>query len=383
MLKLIYFDNAATTWPKPKEVYDEVNNVLRNCGNPGRGSHRMAIESGRVILDARQEICELFNIINPMRVIFAQNTTDSINIALKGILKEGDNVITSSMEHNSMIRPLMALKKRGIETTIIECDSKGRINLNDVKKSIKKNTKMIAMIHASNVTGTIMPILEIGNIARENNLIFLVDAAQTAGVLNIDVEKQNIDVLAFPGHKGLYGPQGTGGLYVREGIEIDTIKEGGTGSSSESLYQPEMMPDKLESGTPNTPGIAGLKEGVRFVRSIGVEKIRKHEKELTNLLINGLKGLPNTIIYGPDDINERVGVVSICINGIDSGEVSYILDKAFDIATRSGLHCSSLAHKTIGTLKTGTVRFGIGYFNTEEEIEKAIKAVGIISKQTL
>lgn len=380
---MIYFDNAATTWPKPEEVYNEINNVLRNCGNPGRGSHRMAIESGRVILEARQEICGLFNIQNPMRIAFTHNTTDSLNIALKGILKEGDHVITSSMEHNSMIRPLMALKKRGIETTVINCDVKGRIDPDDIRKSIKKNTKMIAMIHASNVTGTIMPILEIGNIARENNLIFLVDAAQTAGVLDIDVEKQNIDLLAFPGHKSLYGPQGTGGLFVRDGIYIEAFKEGGTGSSSESIYQPDLMPDKLESGTPNTPGIAGLKEGVRFIRSIGIEKIREHEKRLTKMLIDGLDGLPNTVIYGPDDIEERVGVVSICINGMDSGEVSYILDKAFNIATRSGLHCSSLAHRTIGTLKTGTVRFGIGYFNTEEEINSAIKAIEIISKQTL
>lgn len=378
---MIYLDNAATTWPKPEEVYNEINKVLRNCGNPGRGSHRMAIESGRVILDARQELCGLFNIQNPMRIAFTHNTTDSLNIALKGILKEGDHVITSSMEHNSMIRPLMALKKKGIETTIIECDEKGRIDPDDIRRSIKKNTKMIAIIHASNVTGTIMPILEIGNIARENNLIFLVDAAQTAGVLDIDVEKQNIDVLAFPGHKSLYGPQGTGGLFVRDSIYIETIKEGGTGSSSESIYQPDLMPDKLESGTPNTPGIAGLKEGVRFVRSTGVEKIREHEKRLTKMLIEGLKVLPNTVIYGPDNIEERVGVVSICINGMDSGEVSYILDKVFNIATRSGLHCSSLAHRTIGTLKTGTVRFGIGYFNTEEEIIAAIKAIETISRQ--
>ncbi|KUK34772.1 MAG: Cysteine desulfurase family protein [Caldanaerobacter subterraneus] len=277
---MIYFDNAATSWPKPEEVYREVEKVLRNCGNPGRGGHKMALESGRVIFEARQEICSIFNIKDPMRVVFTSNTTEALNIALKGILKEGDHVITSSMEHNSMIRPLMALKEKGIEVTIVKANEEGKIDPEDIKEAITKKTKMIAITHASNVTGTIMPIEEIGNIAREMNLIFLVDAAQTVGVLPIDVEKQNIDLLAFPGHKGLYGPQGTGGLYVRKSIEILPLEEGGTGSKSESMYQPDLMPDKLESGTPNTPGIAGLKEGVKFVKSVGIKNIYQQEKDL-------------------------------------------------------------------------------------------------------
>ena len=379
---MIYFDNAATSWPKPEEVYREVEKVLRNCGNPGRGGHKMALESGRVIFEARQEICSIFNIKDPMRVVFTSNTTEALNIALKGILKEGDHVITSSMEHNSMIRPLMALKEKGIEVTIVKANEEGKIDPEDIKEAITTKTKMIAITHASNVTGTIMPIEEIGNIAREMNLIFLVDAAQTAGILPIDVEKQNIDLLAFPGHKGLYGPQGTGGLYVRKSIEILPLEEGGTGSKSESMYQPDLMPDKLESGTPNTPGIAGLKEGVKFVKSVGIKNIYQQEKRLTKILIEGLKEIKGVKIYGPQKVEERVGVVSITLKDSDVGEISYILDRDFDIATRAGLHCAPLAHSTIGTLKTGTLRFGIGYFNTEEEVEKAIKAIEIISRKT-
>ena len=378
---MIYFDNAATSWPKPEEVYREVEKVLRNCGNPGRGGHKMALESGRVIFEARQEICSIFNIKDPMRVVFTSNTTEALNIALKGILKEGDHVITSSMEHNSMIRPLMALKEKGIEVTIVKANEEGKIDPEDIKEAITKKTKMIAITHASNVTGTIMPIEEIGNIAREMNLIFLVDAAQTVGVLPIDVEKQNIDLLAFTGHKGLYGPQGTGGLYVRKSIEILPLEEGGTGSKSESMYQPDLMPDKLESGTPNTPGIAGLKEGVKFVKSVGIKNIYQQEKRLTKILIEGLKEIKGVKIYGPQKVEERVGVVSITLKDSDVGEISYILDRDFDIATRAGLHCAPLAHSTIGTLKTGTLRFGIGYFNTEEEVEKAIKAIEIISQK--
>lgn len=378
---MIYFDNAATSWPKPEEVYREVEKVLRNCGNPGRGGHKMALESGRVIFEARQEICSIFNIKDPMRVVFTSNTTEALNIALKGILKEGDHVITSSMEHNSMIRPLMALKGKGIEVTIVKANEEGKIDPEDIKEAITKKTKMIAITHASNVTGTIMPIEEIGNIAREMNLIFLVDAAQTVGVLPIDVEKQNIDLLAFPGHKGLYGPQGTGGLYVRKSIEILPLEEGGTGSKSESMYQPDLMPDKLESGTPNTPGIAGLKEGVKFVKSVGIKNIYQQEKRLTKILIEGLKEIKGVKIYGPQKVEERVGVVSITLKDSDVGEISYILDRDFDIATRAGLHCAPLAHSTIGTLKTGTLRFGIGYFNTEEEVEKAVKAIEIISQK--
>jgi cysteine desulfurase family protein len=380
---LIYFDNAATSWPKPDEVYNEVNRVMRICGNPGRGSHRMAIESGRFILDARGELCSLFNIKNPMRLIFTLNTTDSLNIALKGLLKTGDHVITSGMEHNSMIRPLMELKNKGIELTIVKCNEKGNIDIDDIKKAVKSNTKLIALLHASNVIGTIMPIREIGSIAREMEITFLVDAAQTAGNYPIDVEEDNIDILAFPGHKSLFGPQGTGGLYVSDKINLHTIKEGGTGSISESIFQPDIMPDKLESGTPNTPGIAGLKEGVKFIKKIGEKNIRNHEKKLVKRFLEGVKDIPNVILYGEDNAEKRVGIVSLNIKDIDAGEVSYILDKAFDIATRSGLHCSSLAHQTIGTLRSGTVRFGFGYFNTENEIDKAITALWKIAKETV
>jgi cysteine desulfurase family protein len=340
----------------------------------------MSLEAGRVIFEARQEIASLFNVKDPMRIVFTSNTTEALNIALKGALREGDHVITSSMEHNSVARPLNRLREEGVEVTIVKGNEEGKIDPNDIKKAIKRNTKMIAITHASNVTGTIMPIEEIGNIAREMNLIFLVDAAQTAGILPIDVEKYNISLLAFPGHKGLYGPQGTGGLYIKEGVELTTLKEGGTGSRSELTTQPDLMPDKFESGTLNTPGIAGLKEGVKFIKRVGLNSIREHELKLVKLMLEGLKEIKKVKVYGPQNLEERVGVISITLENKDVGEASYILDREFSIAARSGLHCAPLAHSTIGTLKTGTLRFGIGYFNTEEDIMKTIEAVKVIAQ---
>ena len=378
---MIYLDNSATSWPKPENVYKEVERVLKNCGNPGRGGHRMALESGKIIFESRQEICEIFNVKDPMRIVFTSNTTQALNMALKGVLKYKDHVITSSMEHNSMIRPLMALKEKGTEITVIKGDENGEIDVENIKKEIRENTKLIAITHASNVTGTIMPIKEIGDIARKNNILFLVDAAQTAGVIPIDVEEFNIDLLAFPGHKGLYGPQGTGGLYIREGIDIIPLIEGGTGSESESIYQPNLMPDKLESGTLNTPGIAGLKEGIKFIKKIKIESIKKHEKNLIKMLIEGLEQIKNVKIYGPKNLDNRTGSVSITVDNMDVGDISYILDKKYNIAARAGLHCAPLAHSTIGTLESGTLRFGIGYFNNIDEIKETIRAIEIICKK--
>lgn len=379
---MIYLDNAATSFPKPEDVYVTMDNCMRNyCANPGRAGHKMALKAGRGIHETREEICKLFNIEDPMRVIFTSNATDSLNIGIKGLLKRGDHVITTSMEHNSVIRPIKALERFGVRNTIVQCEADGTLDISKLKKAIRRNTRLIAMTHASNVTGTLMPIKEVGKLAQDKKIVFLVDAAQSAGIYHIDVQDMNIDILALPGHKGLLGPQGTGVLYVRNGINVRHLKEGGTGSKSESLLQPEIYPDRYESGTNNTQGIVGLGAGVKFVLNEGLDKIRDHEKNLTQRLIDGLKEIKRVKMYGPLDVEKQGAVVSMNIEGIDCSDVGYILDKEFDIGVRTGLHCAPLAHKTIGTLEEGTVRLSIGYFNTNEDIDKAIEAIKKISEE--
>lgn len=381
---MIYLDNAATTFPKPEEVYEKINDVMRNHGaNPGRSGHKMALEAARIIYDSRETVADFFNIDNPMDLAFTCNTTEALNIGIKGVLQKGDHVITSSMEHNSVMRPLKTLEKRNfIELTVIDCNSEGEISLEEIEKAIKENTRLIITTHASNVTGTIFPISEIGKLANSKNVLYMVDAAQTAGIYQIDVKNMNIDLLAFAGHKSLLGPQGTGGLYVSDKLKLETIKEGGTGSKSELLYQPDMMPDKLECGTPNTHGIAGLAAGVNYINRVGMENIRNHEESLAKYFIEELQKLKSIKIYGPKDFNKRAPVVSMNIGEEDSSEIAYILNEAFDIGIRPGLHCAPLAHKTIGTYEQGTVRFSFGAFTTQEEIESALEAIKEIEKST-
>lgn len=377
---MIYLDNAATTYPKPKTVYQSVMKAMTKYGaNPGRGSHSMAIEGARVIYETRELLAQLFNLDDPMRVILTFNATDALNQAIKGVLNPGDHVITTSMEHNSVLRPIKELEKLGVENTIIQCAKDGSIDIEDIKKSIKTNTKLVATTHVSNLTGTIMPIEHIGNICKNNDLLYLVDGSQSAGVLDIDMKKYNIDMLAVPGHKGLLGPQGTGALLVNCDVNIRQLKEGGTGSESSSILQPNFYPDKLESGTHNLPGIAGLNAGLKYILNKGTKSIYSHEKKLIDIFIHELKKNPKIEIYGPEDIEKRCGVVPINIIGIDSSEVAFILDNDYNIAVRPGLHCAPLAHKTIGTEKLGAVRFGIGPFNKNSDIAAAVKAVNEIS----
>lgn len=379
---MIYFDNAATSFPKPNIVYDSIMEVMKNYGaNPGRSGHKLALKLGREIFETRELIAKLFNIKNPMNIIFTSNCTESLNLAIKGILQKGDHVITTSMEHNSVLRPLTALEKQGIELTIVSGDSMGRIDPSEIEKNIKKNTKLIITTHVSNLTGTIMPIEVIGQIAKKNSIYYLVDAAQSAGVYDIDVKKMNIDMLAFPGHKGLLGPQGTGGLYIKEDLDIKEMQQGGTGSISHLLEQPSVKPDKYESGTPNGPGIIGLGAGINYIFQEGIEKIRKHEEELTKHFIEEVTKIEKVRVYGPANIREQGAVVPINIGDEDSSEISYILDQNYDIEVRPGLHCAPLAHKTIGTFEQGVVRFSFGPFNTHEEIELGIKAIREISKE--
>ncbi|HDR5039328.1 TPA: aminotransferase class V-fold PLP-dependent enzyme [Bacillus anthracis] len=379
---MIYLDNAATSYPKPEEVYEAVLHHMKHAGaNPGRSGHQLALEAGRGIFGTRELIASLFNIDNPMQIIFTSNATEALNLALKGVLKKGDHVITSSMEHNSVLRPIKALEDIGVENTIIKCDSDGSLSPEDIKHAIKNNTKMVVLTNASNVTGTIMPIKEVGKITKEAGILFLVDGAQTAGIYDIDVKQMNIDLLALPGHKGLMGPQGTGILYIMEGIDVMHFKEGGTGSKSEELTQPEMLPDRYESGTPNAPGIVGLGAGIEFILKESLDKIRNHEKQLTHYFIEELKKIEMVKIYGPKDAEKQGAVISINIGDEDSSEIAFILDKVFNIAVRSGLHCAPMAHKTIGSFEQGTVRFSIGYFNTKEDIDKAIEAIKNICEQ--
>lgn len=378
---MAYFDNAATTFPKPEIVYNEIMTAMREYGaNPGRSGHKMALKASRGIYETRELISKLFNIDNPLDMILTFNATESLNLGIKGILKPGDHVITTSMEHNSVLRPIKFLEKHGVENTIVPCDNKGRVSLGDIKRSIKNNTKLIACTHISNLTGTIMPIYEIGLLAKDKGIFFMVDAAQSAGVYNIDVESMNIDLLAFPGHKSLLGPPGTGGLYIRKDLKLQEIFQGGTGSASDSLEQPDIYPDKFESGTINAPGVVGLGAGVKYILDKGIKNIRNHELDLTRYFLEETKKIDKITLYGPQNIEEQGPVVSLNIGNLDSSELSYILDDKYDIAVRPGLHCAPLGHKTIGTLERGAVRFSFGIFNTYEEIEYAIKALKEIAK---
>jgi len=373
---MIYLDNAATTWPKPENTINAVVECMRNAGaNPGRGGHKMSLDAGRIIYEAREVLAQLFKVEDPAQIIFTGNATESLNLALRGLLRPGNHVITSSIEHNAVTRPLHALQKLGIEVTEVQCSPEGFIDPGEVAKAVKRNTVAVAILHASNVTGTILPLGEVGRVTRENGLCFIVDAAQTAGYLDIDVEKMNIDMLAFTGHKSLYGPQGTGGLYLRKGFNLEPLLLGGTGSSSESFEQPEDMPDRFESGTPNTPGIAGLGAGVKYIMDRGLEKIRQHEQALVGQFLDGLRQMKGLEIYGPQDPSLQVPVVSVNIKGQDSSEVAFIMDKAFDIACRSGLHCAPMAHRTIGTIDRGTVRFSFSMSTTFEEVDKTLAAL--------
>jgi len=382
-LLMIYLDNAATSYPKPDAVYYEMEICMREyCANPGRGGHQMSIISGKAVLEAREEICNFFNIRDPMRLCFTKNATEALNIAIKGFLKPGDHVITTSMEHNSVIRPLKTMERdAGIELTIVGGNMFGEIAVEDIERAIKSNTRLIACIMASNVNGTVTPVKEIGSIAAEKGIAFLVDASQGAGHIKIDVDEMNIDMLAFPGHKGLLGPQGTGGLYVRQGLKINPLFQGGTGSSSENLYQPEMMPDVLESGTLNTPGIVGLSCGVKFINSLGLENLAIYKHMLVKRLLDGMKEIRGIKIYSLDDFHRNSGIAAVNFEGIDSAEVSCELDKNYNIATRAGLHCAPLAHKTLGTHSMGAVRFSVGCFNTIDEIDYALEAMRRLSRK--
>jgi len=383
MPRIIYLDNAATSWPKLRTVLRAMRKTLLEAGgNPGRSSHRLAVQAAEIVCECRENLARLFHVANPLRICFTANATESLNLALKGLLRPGDHVVCSSMEHNSVWRPLVKMQQHGIEFSVAEADPTGTVSVENILSRIRPQTRVITVIHASNVNGAINPAAEIGRLARQRGIVFLVDAAQTAGAIPIDVEAMNIDLLAFPGHKGLLGPPGTGGLYIRETLSLEPLKEGGTGSYSNDPLQPDSLPDRFESGTLNTPGIAGLNEGVLHLLKQGVAAIQHREWQLTQQLLAGLSGIPRVSIYGPDVAEPRAAVVSFNIQEQDAVTVAQELASRFDIACRPGLHCAYLAHWTQGTEKIGTVRLSPGPFTTELEIERAVAAVRLLSEKS-
>lgn len=376
---MIYFDNAATTWPKPSTVVSAMTEFMNEIGaNPGRSGHHLSVKAGRIVLNARENIATLLNVKDPMRVVFGMNATEALNLGIRGLLKRGDHVITGSMEHNSVMRPLREIEREGVEVTVVPFSKEGFLAPENIDEAIKKNTKLIVLNQASNIVGSILPTREVGKIARENEILYMIDSAQTAGCIPMDMEADCIDLLAFTGHKSLFGPQGTGGLVIGEKVDIKKLrplKSGGTGSKSEFELQPDFLPDKYESGTMNTVGLAGLAAGVRFVLDETVEKIRKKEMELTRKFLEGASEISNLTLYGGCDEKTQTSTVSFNIKDISPSKVGLILDEEYDISCRVGLHCAPSAHKTIGTFPDGTVRFGFGYFNTLTEIDHALQAL--------
>jgi len=380
---MIYLDNAATTWPKPPEVKESMLEALSSGGNPGRGGHLAAVQASRLIERVREELCELFGGDDPSLVVFAQNATHALNQALFGLLQPGDHVITSSLEHNAVSRPLWVLAQQGVEVTEIPVVPEQEFPWETFEKAFRKNTKLVVTVHASNVTGTLLPVERIGKIARAKSVLYLLDAAQTAGVFPLDLGRLAVDLLAFPGHKGLLGPQGTGGLIIRPGISLRPLFYGGTGSLSESDRQPDFLPDALESGTLNSVGIAGLGAGVRYLKNQGLASIREREQALSQRLIDGLTAIPGVKLYGGTDASKKAPIVSFNITDIDSTIIGYALEQTGGIIARSGLHCAPHAHATLGTLEQGTVRFSPSHFTGEEEIDRAIAAVAEVARDML
>lgn len=377
---MIYMDNGATSYPKPQEVIETMIDVMANyCANPGRAGHFMAARTAQEIYKTRLAVARLFNIKDASRLIFTKNCTESINIALKGVLKEGDHVITSSMEHNSVVRPLMELRKKGVSTTFVSCARDGSMDPDDIKAAIRRNTRMIVITAASNVTGTKMPLEEIGRTALRRGIVFMVDGAQGAGHMDLDVEEKHIDILVAPGHKGLLGPQGTGILYIRSGVQSAPLLAGGTGSRSSEEEQPEDLPEGFEAGTVNAPGIIALGAAARYINKIGIEVIEEHERKLTEKLQKGLSEIEGVTLYGTADTHEKTAVVAMNIDGMDCEDVARELNDKYGIAVRAGLHCAPRAHETIGTRQTGCVRICPGFHTSERETDEVIKAIKRIS----
>lgn len=378
---MIYLDNAATTMYKPQVVVDAVVRAMTSMGNAGRGANEASLSASRIIFDTRDRLCKLFNGTNPKQIVFTNNSTESLNIAIKGLLNPGDHVITTMLEHNSVLRPLYEMQEKGVELTIIKSNKKGTLDIADIEAEIKENTKMIVCTNGSNLTGNYVDVEVIGKLAKEKGVLFVVDASQTAGVFPIDVQKMNIDVLCFTGHKGLLGPQGTGGMYVKEGLSIRPLKVGGSGIKTYSKIHPAEMPTALEAGTLNGHGIAGLHAALGYLEEEGIDNIRAREQELMWKFYEAVKEIPNVKVYGDFSTKNRCAVVTLNIGDYDSSEVSDALLMDYNISTRPGGHCAPLMHEALGTVEQGAVRFSFSHYNTDEDVDTAIKAIRELSQE--
>lgn len=377
-MKKVYLDNAATTFPKAPGAAEAMSDFLLNVGgNVGRGSYESSYSAGQVVYETRELLCDLFNFDDPLNTVFTMNITQSLNMIFRGFLKPGDHVIISSMEHNAVVRPLVSLEKLGIEFDRVLCDIEGKLNPNDIEPLIKPNTKLLVITHASNVCGTILPLEAVGEICKKHNIHFVIDSAQTAGVLPVDFQKLNLSALTFTGHKGLLGPQGIGGFLINMEFanKISSIFDGGTGSLSESEIQPTYMPDKFESGTLNIPGIYGLNASLKYLRKTGINKIAEKERELTSKFLEDIMSIDKISIAGIKGIENRTSTVSLDFKDVDNSEIAFLLDKEFGIMARVGLHCAPSAHKTLNTFPGGTLRFSFGHFNTLEEVKYTVESI--------
>lgn len=378
---MIYLDNGATSFPKPKGMtYIMEDCMLHYCGNPGRSGHAMSMKTGEKIYEARKQVAKLFSIKNPGRLLFTKNTTESLNLAMYGFLRNGDHVVTTSMEHNSVLRPLKALEDRGVQHSIVCGNIEGCVSGQAIGNAVTEKTRLIVMTAASNVTGSIMPIKEVAGIAKEKGIPLLLDAAQAAGCMPLNVEELGISMMAFPGHKGLLGPLGTGCLYVSEEIELQPLLYGGTGTESRSRLQPADFPEGFEAGTVNAPGIIGLGYAASVVEKVGIHAIAYHERQLICQFDNAIRNMNCVDLYGPVS-EQKTGISLFNIRGIECEEVADRLNREFGIAVRSGYHCAGLAHRTIGTWDTGAVRLSVGPFNTGKDIKRAVDAVWKISQK--
>ena len=378
---MIYLDNAATTQHKPPQVAEAVIAAMNSMGNAGRGAHAASLDASRVIFDTRDKLCRLFGGTDPRQVVFTCNSTEALNIAIRGTIRPGDHVITTVLEHNSVLRPLYDLEEQGVELSVVPSDMEGRIDYEAFERLIRENTRAIVCTNGSNLTGNYVDIGRIGAVARAHGLLFIVDASQTAGVFDIDVQRMNVDILCFTGHKGLLGPQGTGGMYVREGVEVYPLKSGGTGVQTYLKHQPSEMPTRLEAGTLNGHGIAGLNAALDYILETGTDAIREKEQELAKRFYFGVKDIPGIKIYGDFTDFNRCAIVTLNIGDYDSSEVSDALLMDYGISTRPGAHCAPLMHQALGTVDQGAVRFSFSHYNTEEEIDTAIQAVRELAEE--
>ena len=378
---MIYFDNAATTMRKPDCVVQAVTEAMCSLGNSGRGVHSGALSASRIIYDTRVALAQLFGAESPEGIAFTANSTESLNIAIKGVLNPGDHVITTALEHNSVLRPLYEMEDLGVELTILPADTVGNIRYEDFEKEIRPNTKAIVTTHGSNLTGNLLDISRIGEIASRYGLIYIVDASQTAGVFHIDVQKMHIDILCFTGHKGLLGPQGTGGIYVREGVKVRPLLSGGSGVQTYLRSHPSQMPTALEAGTLNAHGISGLGAAIRYLLETGLDTIRAKEQELMIAFYEAVREIPGITVYGDFTDSNRCAIVALNIRDYDSGEVSNALFSEYGIATRPGAHCAPLMHKALGTVEQGAVRFSFSHYNTKEEINIAVSALRELARE--